>query len=86
MNCPTCNAWSRVVTTRMPRRVRECGNLHRFTTEEVLVHTHDDKRKEQEDRQREVAMAKGTIQDVANHYNVDTKSVRAWRKKYRTNE
>jgi hypothetical protein len=86
MKCPTCNAWSRVVTTRMPRRVRECGNLHRFTTEEVLVHTHDDKRKEQEDRQREVAMAEGTIQDVANHYNVDTKSVRAWRKKYRITE
>lgn len=86
MNCPKCNAWSRVVTTRMPRRVRECGNLHRFTTEEVLVHTHDEKKKEQEDRQREVAMAEGTIQDVANHYNVDTKSVRAWRKKYRTTE
>jgi transposase-like protein len=31
-------------------------------------------------------MAEGTIQDVANHYNVDTKSVRAWRKKYRTTE
>jgi transposase-like protein len=67
----------------MPRRVRECGNLHRFTTEEVLVHTHDAKRQEQEDKQREVAMVKGTIQDVANYYGVDPKSVRAWRKKYR---
>jgi hypothetical protein len=67
----------------MPRRVRECGNLHRFTTEEVLVHAHDDKRKEQEAKQREVAMAEGTIQDVAAYYNVDTKSVRAWRKKYK---
>jgi hypothetical protein len=69
--------------TRMPRRVRECGNLHRFTTEEVLVQTHDDKRKEQEDKQREVAMAEGTIESVAAYYSVDTKSVRAWRKKYR---
>lgn len=69
--------------TRMPRRVRECGNLHRFTTEEVLIYTHDDKKKEQEARQREVAMAEGTIQSVADYYNADTKSVRAWRKKYR---
>ena len=72
--------------TRMPRRVRECGNLHRFTTEEVLTHSHDDKKKAQEDRQREVAMAEGTIQDVANYYNVATKSVVAWRKKHRTTQ
>lgn len=83
MNCPTCNAWSRVVETRFPRRVRECGNLHRFTTDEVLLYTHFEKKKEQEDKQREVAMAEGTIKDVANYYNVDPKSVRAWRKKYR---
>ena len=84
MNCPMCNAWSRVVQTRMPRRVRECGNLHRFTTDEVIIYTHFEKKKEQEDKQREVAMAEGTIEDVANYYNVDPKSVRAWRKKYRT--
>jgi hypothetical protein len=78
-----CNAWSRVVETRLPRRVRECGNLHRFTTDEVIIYTHFEKKKEQEDKQREVAMAEGTIQDVANYYGVDPKSVRAWRKKYR---
>jgi len=69
--------------TRMPRRVRECGNLHRFTTEEVILHTHDEKKKDQEDKQKKVAMAEGTIANVAAHYNVDTKSVMAWRKKFR---
>lgn len=84
MNCPKCNAWSRVIQTRLPKRVRECGNLHRFTTKEILVQTHEDKKKEQETRQREVAMAEGTIQSVADHYNVDPKTVSLWRKKYRT--
>jgi transposase-like protein len=49
----------------------------------VIIYTHFEKKKEQEDKQREVAMAEGTIQDVANYYGVDPKSVRAWRKKYR---
>lgn len=83
MNCPKCNAWSRVVQTRMPRRVRECGNLHRFTTEEVLVHTHDEKKKEQEDRQRMIAAEKGTLRSVADQFNVHPDSVKAWRRKYR---
>ncbi len=86
MKCPKCNAWTRVVATRGSIRVRECGNLHKFTTEEVLIYVHEDKKKAQEDRQREVAMAEGTIQDVANHYNVATKSVVAWRKKHRTTQ
>lgn len=83
MNCPKCDAWTRVIQTRLSRRVRECGNLHRFTTEEVLIYIHDDKKKEQEDRRREVANAEGTIQNVADYYNVDPKTVTVWRKKYR---
>jgi hypothetical protein len=86
MNCPTCNAWSRVVETRFPRRVRECGNLHRFTTDEVLIYTHFEKKKDQEDKRHEVANAKGTIQSVAAQYNVSVSSVATWRKKYRTTE
>ena len=38
MNCPTCGAWSRVLSTRRGTlRRRECANGHRFTTREVVV-------------------------------------------------
>lgn len=83
MKCPTCNAWSRVVETRGSFRVRECGNLHKYTTEEVLVYSHDERKKMQEERRREVAMAEGTQQEVATRYNVSINSVKEWRKKYR---
>lgn len=84
MNCHKCDAWTRVVETRGSFRVRECGNLHRFTTEEVFVIDHEDRKKMQEDKRREVAMAEGTIQSVANRYNVSDHSVVVWRKKYRS--
>lgn len=40
--CPECGAWSSVLSTRADApsgsvyRVRECGNLHRFKTREVV--------------------------------------------------
>jgi len=41
MNCPECGAWSTVIETRSSpiryRRRRECGNGHKFTTEETIV-------------------------------------------------
>lgn len=43
MNCPECGAWSSVKETRSDktktkyRRRRECGNGHKFTTEEKVV-------------------------------------------------
>jgi len=42
MKCPICNAWSTVITTRESptfghTRRRECGNEHRFTTQEVFI-------------------------------------------------
>ena len=41
MNCPECGAWTTVKETRLTvmryRRRRECGNGHKFTTEEVVV-------------------------------------------------
>jgi len=41
MNCPECGAWTTISETRLTvmryRRRRECGNGHRFTTEEVVV-------------------------------------------------
>lgn len=41
MNCPQCNAWSNVKETRKNSggkyRRYECANLHRFTTQEVVV-------------------------------------------------
>ena len=41
MNCPECGAWSVILETRSStaryRRRRECGNGHKFTTEEIVV-------------------------------------------------
>jgi len=37
MKCPTCGAWSTVMSTRDTKRRRECANEHRFTTEEVVI-------------------------------------------------
>ena len=42
MKCPECGAWSTVKTTRESptfghTRRRECGNEHRFTTQEVFI-------------------------------------------------
>ena len=41
MNCPECGAWTTINETSHTvmryRRRRECGNGHRFTTEEVVV-------------------------------------------------
>ena len=37
MKCPHCNAWSRVLETRDGiKRRRECANMHRWWTQEVL--------------------------------------------------
>jgi len=41
MNCPECGVWSVILETRSSttryRRRRECGNGHKFTTEEIVV-------------------------------------------------
>ena len=40
--CPECNVWTEVLDTRLKsdgsrRRRYQCGNLHRFNTEERVV-------------------------------------------------
>ena len=84
MKCPKCKAWTRVLETRSQYRVRECGNLHRFKTEELPVIDFEERKKQQEDLRREVANAQGTHQSVAEKYGVCIQSVVNWRKKYRT--
>ena len=37
MKCPHCGVWTTVLETRGVRRRRECGNGHRFTTQEIEV-------------------------------------------------
>ena len=41
MKCPECGAWSDVKETRKntgyTKRRYECANLHRFTTNEIVV-------------------------------------------------
>jgi len=36
VKCPRCDAWTIVKDTRNNRRRRECANLHRFWTLELL--------------------------------------------------
>ncbi len=51
MNCPICKSWTTVhITIRKDtyvQRTRECGNRHKFTTEERVVsnRTHGGDRK-----------------------------------------
>jgi hypothetical protein len=47
--CPQCGAWTRVLETRKGTRKRECGNLHRFYTEETVLGLSNIKSKESED-------------------------------------
>lgn len=38
MKCPECGAWTIVKETRETIfRVRECANLHKFRTEEIVL-------------------------------------------------
>lgn len=41
MKCPICNKWTNILETRTTKnghtRRRECANLHRFTTKEVVI-------------------------------------------------
>ena len=42
MKCPICGAWTRVKETRVAsnnsrKRRIECGNLHRFSTLEIVI-------------------------------------------------
>ena len=60
MKCPVCGAWSTVKTTRESptfghTRRRECGNEHRFTTQEVFIpqETIDEERRNHLENMRE---------------------------------
>lgn len=82
MKCPQCGAWTTVLETRQNktnatvRRRYECGNLHRFRTEEVVV---VDDVKEREAVRLEIGRAPGTTLSVAKQYNVSIKTVQRFR-------
>ena len=65
MNCPECGAWSVILETRSSttryRRRRECGNGHKFTTEEITVSPETIK---QEGRDRFNAIRKKRVESV----------------------
>lgn len=51
MKCPVCNAWTEVKETRTRKdgekyRRYECANLHRFSTNEIVVKIDQKKPKE----------------------------------------
>jgi transcriptional regulator NrdR family protein len=63
MKCPVCGSWSSVITTRESptfghTRRRECGNEHRFTTQEVAISQEaidDERRNHYEYMQKQLA-------------------------------
>lgn len=90
MKCPTCNAPTKVIETREPRRRRECFNGHRFSSVEVLLvkgQTVDEmvadgrQKIEEEEFAERIAMAKapGRAEDVAQAYGVSASTVYTWR-------
>ncbi len=78
MKCPQCGAWTEVLETRGIKRRRECGNGHRFTTEEIVVQ--GDSRDEAE--RRRIAAEPGSSNVVGARYNINSSTVRTWRRKY----
>ena len=81
MDCPKCGVWTRVIETRGVRRVRECANLHRFTTEEVFKYDHSEKKKADSSKSLEIALAKGSYEEVAARYSVSYFQVHYYRDK-----
>lgn len=82
MKCPHCNADTRVLQTTNEVRRRECFNMHRFNTLEVMHDPRADRReaarvrrdaltKFQEERQvkiAEIRAATGTLQSIADRF------------------
>lgn len=83
MKCPTCNADSRVLSTRGEMRRRECFNEHRFSTIEIVHDSDADKqarrrehlavmeevRRHAEKEKTEIREAEGTLQEIATRFN-----------------
>lgn len=92
MKCPICAAASRVLETRTTdthatRRTRECDNLHRFETFEVVgpavngaqVARADrtiEARRLRWERDRQIRMATGTIDQIAAQFGVGRDTVK----------
>lgn len=54
-SCPQCGVWTRVLETRGDVRRRECANLHRFLTQEIVLgpsNTESQQEKLNDDRNR----------------------------------
>lgn len=78
MKCPQCGAWTEVRETRGAVRRRECANLHRFTTEEVVRESQESK----DERRRRVAEEPGSVAEVSRRLGIPESTIRDWRKKY----
>ncbi len=84
MKCPECGAWTEVKETRGPRRRRECANGHRFSTEEIV--TGQKRRLIPPDLGAKIAAAPGSIRAVARMFNVDQRTVKRMRDKFKEKE
>jgi len=76
MMCPICGAHTVVKETRDSRRRRECFNLHKFSTHEVVI-------EERAFDWRDVASHPGKATQVASHYSISVNHVYAYRSRLR---
>lgn len=92
MKCPICGAASRVLETRTTdthatRRTRECDNLHRFETFEIVGPAVNpgalaradrtvEARRARWERDRQIRMAAGTIDQIAAQFGVGRDTVK----------
>lgn len=97
MKCPTCNADSRVLSTRGEMRRRECFNGHRFSTIEIMHDSDADKRERKRvhieamekardaltREQEAIRQAEGTLQSIADQFGRSVSYV--WTIKRRNN-
>jgi len=75
MKCPFCEVWSDVIETRGARRRRECGNGHRFTTQEQLTSYSPRKVDDRNRQAAQMVLAGKTQTEVAEAFNMSRTSL-----------
>lgn len=96
MNCPECGADTRVLSTRGTERRRECFNMHRFSTSEVVVNEsgkplkfpkiYAPRHKLSDDEQKEVANYPASLSKTAAKFKISISTAHSYRKRWKAIE
>ena len=83
MKCPECGAWTDVIESRFGKRRRECGNGHRFSTEEIVVPPK--KIPVTQERKLEIAKAEGSLRSLVAKFKMDIRTIKRIKAEYKEN-